>query len=257
MTTSSLGPAQHPSPGAPGADLAVFDGFPYLVTRVVPTLYHFILLPGDASERDLVGIARAQWRANRLDLCLVSGPDSALYIGATGQERVDTMPPMGGVPIAGRLLPPTAWLSTPDLRDRQQRLQRFVEARTPKTGYMLGDLTKGARDATADEVARLAGAAADNIPRGLERCPTCGDLRGECLDPSPTFFCKLVTVHCHCDNHNRCAACGEHLYERRLNANYYKPADRQIWHVPGFSGLAHRCQQISEAAANDRSLRAR
>jgi hypothetical protein len=251
---TSLGPAQHSLPAAPGADLALFDGFPYLVTRVVPALYHFILLRGDASERDLVGLARAQLRANRLDLCLVIGPDSALYIAASGQERADTMPPMGGVPIAGRLRPPIAWPSTPELRDRQQQLQHFVEARAPKTGCMLGDLTKGGRDATADEVARLAGVGSGNMPRGIERCPTCGDWRGECLDTSPTFFCKLVTVHCHCDNHNRCAACGEHLYERRLNANYYNPADGQIWHVPGFSGFAHRCQQTSEAAANDGSL---
>jgi len=257
MTTSSLGPARRPSPSAPGADRDVFDSFPYLVTRVVPTLYHFMLLPVDASERALVGLARAQWRANRLDLCLVTGPDRGLYIGATGQERVDTMPPMGGVPIAGRLRPPTTWPSTPELRDRQQRLQRFVEARAPKTGHMLGDLTKGARDATADEVARLAGAGAGNIPRGLERCPTCGDWRGECLDPSPTFFCKLVPVHCRCDNHNRCAACGEHLYERRLNANHYNPSDRQIWHVPGFSGLAHRCAATPGLTTNDARLRSR
>jgi hypothetical protein len=173
MTTSSLGPAQQPSPSAHRADLAVFDGFPYLVTRVVPTLYHFILLPGDASEPDLVGLARAQWRANRLDVWLATGPARALYISATGQERLDTTPPMGGVPIAGRLRPPTKWASTPELQGRQQRLERFIEARALKNGAMLGDLTKGGREATADEVARLAGAGRGHSRRGLERCATC------------------------------------------------------------------------------------
>jgi hypothetical protein len=46
------------------------------------------------------------------------------------------------------------------------------------------------------------------------------------------------------DNHNRCARCHERLYERRLNANYYNPADRGIWHVPGFCGLSHRCSAV-------------
>jgi hypothetical protein len=50
-----------------------------------------------------------------------------------------------------------------------------------------------------------------------------------------------MTVHCRCANDNRCAACDRLLYEHKLNANYYNPRDGQIWHVPGFSGLGHRC----------------
>jgi hypothetical protein len=50
-----------------------------------------------------------------------------------------------------------------------------------------------------------------------------------------------MTVHCGCQNDNRCAACGGFLYERKLNANYYNPRDGEIWHVPGFSGFRHRC----------------
>jgi hypothetical protein len=106
---------------------------------------------------------------------------------------------------------------------------------------MFGDLTKGGRDATADEVGRLAGAGPEGRPRGLERCPTCEEWRGRCLDPSPTFVCKVMTVHCGCQNDNRCAACGGFLYERKLNANYYNARDGQIWHVPGFCGFRHRC----------------
>ena len=68
-----------------------------------------------------------------------------------------------------------------------------------------------------------------------------GSGRGRCLDPSPTFVCKVMTVHCGCQNDNRCAACGESLYARKLNANYYNAGDGQIWHVPGLSGFRHRC----------------
>jgi len=70
---------------------------------------------------------------------------------------------------------------------------------------------------------------------------TCGEWRGCCLDPSPTFVCKVVTVHCRCQNDNRCAACSGFLYERKLNANYFKPSDGHIWHVPGFCSFSHRC----------------
>jgi hypothetical protein len=106
---------------------------------------------------------------------------------------------------------------------------------------LLGDLTKGGREATVDEVGRLAGAGPEGRPRGLERCPACGEWRGRCLDPSPTFLGKVMTLHCRCQNDNRCAACAGFLYARKLNANYFNPGDGQIWHVPGFSGFRHRC----------------
>lgn len=130
---------------------------------------------------------------------------------------------------------------TAERQTRQRQLDALVEAHRRKGGYILGDLTKGGREATADEVGRLAGAGPEGRPRGLECCPTCGEWHGRCLDPSPTFVCKVMTVHCGCQNDNRCAACGGFLYERKLNANHYNPRDGQIWHVPGFSGFKHRC----------------
>ena len=200
------------------------------------------LLPEAASERDLVGIARAQRLANRLDVCLVIGPARALYIsGAAGLELWDTMPPLGGVLITGHIRPPTTWPDTPHLRARRVRLN----ARLPKDGHPFGDLTKGGRAASADEVARLTGTGPAGVPRGLECCPTCREWRGSCLDPSPRFFGKVMTVHCRCANDNRCAACGQLLYERKLNANFYNPRDGQIWHVPGFCCESHRCPVTS------------
>lgn len=192
------------------------------------------------SERDLTEIARAQWRANRLDVCLVMGPQTALYIDADGHDRLRGTPPRAGFPITGRLRPPTAWPDTAELQARQWRLASFISAHAPKSNSLFGDLTKGGREANADDVARLAGAGREGLPRGLERCPACGELRGHCLDPSPNFFGQVMAVHCCCQNDNRCAACGQLLSDRKLDANYYNPRDRQIWHVPGFSGLSHR-----------------
>jgi hypothetical protein len=236
-----IGPARRHVriPDAPG--MALFDGFPYLAIRVVPALYHIALLPGDASERDLVGLARAQWHANRLELCLVTGPESAWYIDASGLDGLDPRPPRGGALVTGRLKTPTAWPDDEDLLARQRRLASVVGDQARKGRYILGDLTKGGREASADDVARLTGAGADGVPHSLERCRTCGEWHGSCLDPSPHFFAKVMIVECRCANENRCAACGDLLYERKLNANYYEPGDGQIWHVPGFSGLDHRC----------------
>ena len=241
-------------PHAP--DTSVFDGFPYLVIRVVPTLYHITLLPADATERDLEGIARAQWRANRLDVCLVMGPDRALYIN-DGHDRLRSTPPRGGILITGRLRAVTHWVDTAELEARQRRLASFIDQHSPKSGYMLGDLTKGGREASADDVMRLAGVGPEGLPRGLECCSGCDEWRGICLDQSAEFFCMVMTVHCRCQTDNRCAACGQQLYHRKLNANYYDPRDGKIWHVPGFSGLSHQCPTPPAATVNDIPPRAR
>jgi hypothetical protein len=106
---------------------------------------------------------------------------------------------------------------------------------------MFGDLTKGGRAATPEELRELAGMNAAGVPRGLEQCTVCSEWRGACLDPSEMFAGQLMTVHCRCQNVNRCGRCAARLYERRLNANYYDPDENVIWHVPGFCGLGHRC----------------
>ena len=59
--------------------LPLFEGFPYLITRVVPAMYHVTMVPAEASELELVLLARTQWRANRLETCLVTGVDRAWF----------------------------------------------------------------------------------------------------------------------------------------------------------------------------------
>jgi hypothetical protein len=130
--------------------LPLFEGFPYLITRVVPAMYHVMLLPVEASELELVLLARTQWRANRLETCLVTGVDRAWFISADGRDELVKTPPRGGTLVTGRLKPATLWADTAELRARQRRLDVIVEEKRRKGGYMFGDLTKGGRDATAD-----------------------------------------------------------------------------------------------------------
>ena len=65
--------------------------------------------------------------------------------------------------------------------------------------------------------------ACGSVPKGLWPCLRCGEWRGDCFD---TVLRELVVrVHCACENDNCRAACGELLYSRKLNANFFDPAD--------------------------------
>jgi hypothetical protein len=219
-----------------------FDDYPYLVTRVVPTFYHLILLPADVSPDILRELARSQVRANHLPTCLMLGEDLCLYLDPEGREAVSRDIPRGGILVTDQLLLSKPIRRSAELAARRHWLQAFLET-GPRNGSLFGDLTKGGRPATPDEQARLAGKGPGGVPNGLEHCHRCGEWRGECLDPSEQFLGQLMQVHCACENWNRCARCGECLYTRRLNANYFNPEDGLIWHVPGFSAFNHSCNQ--------------
>ena len=162
-------------------------------------------------------------------------------VDANNHVRLSHQPPRGGFLCTGRL---AAGLrgdpESADLRARTARLNAMLDAQ-PTQGAFFGDLTKGGRPATPDELRSLRGFPPDGTPRGLQRCRRCGDWAGTCLDASEVFAGLVMTVHCRCDNHNRCARCGDLLAERRLNANFYDPGDRSIWHVPGFEAFGHQC----------------
>jgi hypothetical protein len=144
------------------AELPLFDGFPYLVVQLAPGICHITLLPEDASEPTLVGIARAQRRANLLDVCLVMGPAQAFYIyNRSGLENWTATPPRGGYLVTGQLRPPTTWPDTPHFRARRGRLN----VRLTRYGSAFGDLTKGGRAASADEVMRLGRRTRRRAPR--------------------------------------------------------------------------------------------
>jgi len=111
----------------------------------------------------------------------------------------------------------------------------------PVADFVVGDLTKGGRQATPEELRALSGRQSSGVPVGLVLCGDCGFWNGQCLDPSPEFHGKVMRVCCRCENRNRCAACGETLYRFRLNANRYDQREDAVVHVPGFCGLTHQC----------------
>lgn len=222
--------------------LPLFDGCPYLITRLVGALRHITLLPADRSEKELRRLAKAQVAANRLETCLVLGPDRAIFYGIDASPSPVDAAPRGGAPVIGKLQPADDFAQTPELMARAERLRDFVDS-LKQGGYLVGDSESTYRPATAEEVSRLSGRAADGAPLGLARCAACGEYRGECLGPAPNFARSIARVYCRCENHNLCARCGNPLAGWRLNAHHFDRRDRNLWFLPAFSGLSHVCPE--------------
>lgn len=198
-----------PAPDRPileALGLRLFDSFPYLTTRIVAALYHIILVPSDLPVESLEKIAFRQATANRLKTCLVLGEKSCVHFAPDGSSTPNDSPPECSSFIAGKLLSPSDFPEDEDLRARAKRLDAFVDAGR-REGFLFGDMRKGGRPATEEELKRLSGTRHYEIPRGLVYCEKCG----------------------------------QPLYEYKLNANYYETEDGQIWHVPGFCGFRHVC----------------
>ena len=224
--------------------LVHFDGFPYLVTYVVPALYHIILLPADLGQSELIEIALRQVMANRLKTCLVLGEGRCVYYDEDGSAVAHTMIPESSHFCSGKLYACAEFGETEEMTVRREALRAFEDS-LRGDGYLFGDPTNGGRPAKGEELIRLSGQQAGGIPNGLERCDTCGEWRGACLDPNPHYWGLVMPVYCRCENDNRCARCGGLLYERKLNANFFEPTDGRIWHVPGFIGFNHRCPDVN------------
>ena len=233
---------------------------PYLAVEIVAGLYHLTVLPAHFGDDDLKAVARAQVKANRLDACLVLGARQVLAIDAEGVERRETEIPFrlfghwSSAAVTRRLKMASPLPATEELLRRLTALEEAIKeyparraellrkcGMLPPADFVVGDMTKGGWQATADELRALSGRQPSGVPVGLVLCADCGFWKGQCLDPSQEFHGKVTRVCCRCENQNRCAACGETLYRFRLNANYYGPREHEVVHVPGFSGLAHQC----------------
>ena len=73
-----------PSPPPPTAEallalVPLFDGFPYLATRIVPGACHITLLPAGWNRNRLLALLAQQVAANQFDAALVLSADEAHY----------------------------------------------------------------------------------------------------------------------------------------------------------------------------------
>jgi hypothetical protein len=221
-----------------------FDGYPYLVSRIGHTpLRHHALLPADWTRSRLRHLTRRQAEANRLQTCLVTGPKEAAYFGETGRvldsERLPT-----GHPIHGRLALAEPIPESEELAARRQALQAYCELHRLE-GYLVGDGLEAGRYATPADMDRYLIGPLDGMPKGLARCPACSHLAGEYIafrgEGNGDTVPRVVQVHCPCENHNRCAACGQPLASRRLSSYGYDEGKRSVIYFAAYMGLGHRC----------------
>jgi len=220
----------------------LFSGFPYLVTRIVPRLYHITLIAKNLDTNTAIHVGLDEVKMNRLPACVVLAEKDCVYIQDDGRVDRSESPPRGGTVVFDQLVPGFLSYHDPSFDDRMSLLEDFVSG-LKRDGVMLGDISKGGRPATSEELQDLSGFQENGVPSGLSQCPTCGDWFGECLDPNRNFEGLVMRVHCLCENNNRCTACGELLAERKLNGNHFDTTDSSIWHWPGFIAFRHQCEK--------------
>jgi len=219
----------------------LFDGPPFFVTRIVPALYDVILLPTEMNEASLIAYSEHQACSNKLDACLVLSENRGLWFTPEGGKSFSSHTPWGGILMTGGLKTCREFYTSAELEDRESRLDVIVGEARRRGGYIHGDPRHGGRPATEQELENLSGTGSSGVPKGLVECPNCGGLKGECLGTVEHYKKSILPVHCQCDNNNRCARCGNVLYERKLSSNYFEPSDGRIWYVPGFCCFDHVC----------------
>ena len=221
-----------------------FDGFPYYVTRIVPALYHVILLPSEWTEASLIDFAETQVGFNNLEACLVLGPDHGLWFTPDGGKTHSRDVPVGGILIKGGLKTCKEFHRSSEFEQRARWLNARVQEIRGRGGCIRGDPSHGGWPATDQEFEALSGVGFGGVPKGLVVCPECGRLRGECLGTAERYKTSVLPVSCRCGNINRCARCGNTLHEWKLSSNFFNPSDRQIWYVPGFACFGHKCPDL-------------
>jgi hypothetical protein len=227
-------------PAVDGLAIPPFDGYPYLLTQVVPGHRHLILLPRDLPSPTLRELARIQVRANRLPTALVLDEDFCLYLRTDGIETLAPEGPNCGLIVSGYLRPPAPFAPSPELVAREDRLEAYA-SEYHRSGSFRSDPRDGGWLASDAERIRLAGRGPDNLPKGLTSCLRCGDMRGNCLyriEPDEDY---VVQVYCRCANWNQCAQCGDPLHEWRLNAVYFDRYNGHVSYAPGHKAFWHTC----------------
>jgi hypothetical protein len=126
--------------------LPVFDGYPYLVSRIGHTpLRHIALVPGDWPRERIVALARAQASANRFGTVACFAFDDVVYVTPEGSTYPSDILP-AGLPVIDRLRLAEEFPVTPELTTRHALLEAFSEQHRGD-GYLIGDGLEARRPA--------------------------------------------------------------------------------------------------------------
>jgi len=244
-----------PFPHQTSSEAPLFKGFPYLLTHLAGCLYHVILLPQANGQLrpHQIETARYQAQTNRLPTWLVLSEKEALFFDAGLCIPVAVTVPRPRSIVFGKLVSQEVIPGEREIIIRYLTLSLHADfLHSDGPALYVGDLTKGGRPASAAEMDQFSDRQPNGVPKGLRQCAICQGWYGICLDT--TMPRLLVSVHCRCQNNNRCARCGQLLYGLKLNANYFSESDGGIWHVPGFAAIKHRCPLAVESWATQRFI---
>lgn len=244
MSSSGTGRRREPPAEAPYPDIG-FDGYPYLVTKIgTRSLRHLMVLPADRGRDELVELASRQAAANRLPTALVLGQDDAVEVTADEPVGLETILWSGRVPRTDKLQPVGRFRPTREYTRRRGELRAWVaEDLLFVRNFNYWGTDPIARVATSEE-RRLNRPRRDVAYPGLATCPACGGRRGQVLTfrtHTARTRTGIVDVYCPCQNHNRCAACGEGLNLYRLDAHHWSEDHDGPCYVRANIGLQHRC----------------
>lgn len=232
-----------------------FDGFPYFISRIVPAMHHYILLPATWNTPALIDFAAQQAVANKYLSALVIGPTACMWLGPDGRHAWSTDLPRPTLPVSGLLEPTIAIPPSDELAERQRRF-KVLSAAGRKLGGRLPDYRIDClRHATDEDLVALEGVQEAGVPKGLEKCADCGHWRGECLDPSITDTYRrpaIVTISCACGNDTLCARCLEPLARFKINTCAWDVEARDVEFFPGFVGFEHSCAPAIQLACDFR-----
>ncbi len=224
-----------------------FDGYPYLVTRIGHgALRHMAVLPADWPRERLRDLARRQAEANRLETCLCLGPSDAVFFTPDGEAVESAIMPFG-IPVVEQLALVEPVPRSDEVAARRVALRAYADRSNPG-GYVVGDGLENGRPATPADIDRLSRRQPDGVPAGLARCATCRWFKGDYLavkgEGDGDLTPRVIRVHCRCENHNRCAGCGETLADWRLSAYHYDEASRSVPYLAAYAAFSHRCAGI-------------
>ncbi len=115
---------QSPIQGFREPILPAFEGFPYLLTQIIPTLYHITLLPKAMGFTKLRVLARRQARVNKLPTWLVHDKEICIFVKAYGSDQLSDSIPRGRV-VTGKLECCEQFPASSELKRPSERLIGF------------------------------------------------------------------------------------------------------------------------------------
>ncbi len=212
---------------------------PMLSTVVEWPVFHVTVLPRDWPVYALIELAAEQADRNRLPTYLVLDTQTAFWFGGPQEVKAGRIERFASGVVTDRMALVRELPIRPEDLERMSGLGRVLRGREPER---LPSIYRAGFEATPEQIEHYAGTEWDGVPRRLERCVTCDEPRGWCLQ-EVAGRSLMVRVRCACAPPSLCARCLMPFHSRPLRSHWWDGEARQLRYVPGFPALEHRCDR--------------